>query len=74
MLRILEAMGTLALLTRYTPKEIAEERERFLEMFAFYESVTDEAQLKMLTYVRELDSRILALPRAIEPTFRTSRR
>jgi hypothetical protein len=33
MLRILEAMGTLALLTRHTPKDIADERERFQEMF-----------------------------------------
>ena len=29
MLRILEAMGILALLTRPTPKDIADERERF---------------------------------------------
>src|SRR5271154_6107824 len=33
MLRILEAMGTLALLTRHTPKDIADERERLQEMF-----------------------------------------
>jgi hypothetical protein len=29
MLRILEAMGVLALLTRHTPKDIADEREHF---------------------------------------------
>lgn len=66
MLRILEAMGTLALLTRHTPKEIAEERERFQEMFNQYEQLSDEAQRKMLTYVRELDSRIFALPGGID--------
>src|ERR1017187_3189701 len=58
MLRILEAMGTLALLTRHTPREIAEERERFQEMFDQQEQLSDEAQRKMLSYVRELDSRI----------------
>ena len=36
MLRILEAMGTLALLTRHTPKDIADERERFQEMFELH--------------------------------------
>jgi hypothetical protein len=66
MLRILESMGTLALLTRHTPKEIAEERERFQEMFDQHEQLADEAQRKMLTYVRELDSRISALPGGIE--------
>jgi hypothetical protein len=66
MLRILESMGTLALLTRHTPKEIAEERERFQEMFDQHEQFADEAQRKMLTYVRELDSRISALPGGIE--------
>src|ERR1039457_5378273 len=62
MLRILEAMGTLALLTQHTPKEIAEERERFQEMFDHHERLSDETQRKMLAYVRELDSRISALP------------
>ena len=32
MLRILEAMGVLALLTRHIPKDIAEEREQFQEL------------------------------------------
>ncbi len=66
MLRILEAMGTLALLTKYTPKEIAEERERFREMFDLNHHLSDEAQLKMLGYLRELDSRVSALPDEIE--------
>ncbi len=68
MLRILEAMGTLALLTRHTPREIAEEREHFQEMFDSHEQLSNEAQRKMLGYVRELDSRISALHGGIEST------
>jgi predicted secreted protein len=50
MLRILEAMGILALLTRQTPKEIAEERERFQEMLDLHQeyyrrSATEDARL-----------------------------
>jgi predicted secreted protein len=66
MLRILEAMGILALLTRHTPKDIADERERFQEMLSLHEQLSDEAQRRMLAYVRELDSRIFALPGGIE--------
>jgi hypothetical protein len=66
MLRILEAMGILALLTRHTPKDIADERERFQEMFSIHEQLSVDAQRKMLAYVRELDSRISALPSGIE--------
>jgi predicted secreted protein len=66
MLRILEAMGILALLTRQTPMEIAEERERFQEMLDLHQRFSDEAQQKMLGYVHELESRISVLPRKIE--------
>ena len=66
MLRILEAMGILALLTRHTPKDIADERERFQEMFELHQQFSDEAQQKMLGYVHELESRISALPSEIE--------
>jgi hypothetical protein len=66
MLRILEAMGILALLTRQTPKEIAEERERFQEMLDLHQDSTDEAQQKMLDYVYKLESRITRLPEKIE--------
>jgi hypothetical protein len=66
MLRILEAMGILALLTRHTPKDIADERERFREMFDLHEQLSDEVQRKMLGYVRDLESRISALPGGIE--------
>jgi hypothetical protein len=66
MLRILEAMGILALLTRQTPMEIAEERERFQEMLNLHQQFSDEAQQKMCNYVYELEKRIARLPEKIE--------
>jgi len=66
MLRILEAMGILALLTRQTPMEIAEERERFQEMLDLHQQYSDDAQQKMLGYVYKLESRIARLPEKIE--------
>jgi hypothetical protein len=65
-LRILEAMGILALLTRQTPMEIAEERERFQEMLDLHQQFADEAQQKMLGYVYKLETRIARLPEKIE--------
>jgi hypothetical protein len=44
MLRILEAMGILALLTRHTPKDIADERERFQEMLALHQQTSVKTQ------------------------------
>ena len=66
MLRILEAMGILALLTRHTPKDIADERERFQEMLDLHRQFSNEAQQKMLGYVHELEARISVLPGEIE--------
>jgi hypothetical protein len=66
MLRILETMGVLALLTRHTPKDIADERERFQEMLDHHLQFSDEAQQKMLSYVRQLESRLCDLPTEIE--------
>ena len=66
MLRILEAMGILALLTRHTPKDIADERERFQELLEIHRQFSDEAQQKMLGYVHELESRMADLPSEIE--------
>ena len=43
MLRILEAMGILALLTRHTPKDIADERERIQAMLDAHLQFSDEA-------------------------------
>jgi len=66
MLRILEAMGILALLTRHTPKEIAEERTRFQEVLVRYEQCSNDTQEKMLEYLNALDTRIATLPEEIE--------
>jgi hypothetical protein len=66
MLRILEAMGILALLTRHTPKDIANERERFQELLEAHHQFSDEAQRKMLCYVHELEARLADLPSEIE--------
>jgi hypothetical protein len=66
MLRILEAMGTLTLLTRHTPKDIADERERFQEMFELHQQFSEEAQQKTLRYVHELELRLSGLPSELE--------
>jgi hypothetical protein len=66
MLRILEAMGILALVTRHTPKDIADERERFQELLELHRQFSDETQQKMLGYVRELEARISDLPKGIK--------
>jgi len=66
MLRILEAMGILALLTRHTPKDIADERERFQELLELHSQFSDEAQQKMLAYVHGLEARISDLPKGIK--------
>lgn len=66
MLRILEAMGILALLTRHTPKDIAGERERLQELFEVHQQHSERAQQNMLGYVRELESRLAELPGEIE--------
>jgi hypothetical protein len=66
MLRILEAMGVLALLTRHTPRDIAEERERFQELLDSHQQFSDEARQKMLGYVHELESRLADLPAEVK--------
>jgi hypothetical protein len=66
MLRILEAMGILALLTRHTPKDIADERERIQEMLDAHLQSSNEAQEKMLRYVHFIEGRLAELPSEIE--------
>ena len=66
MLRILEAMGILALLTRHTPKDIADERERIRAMLDAHLQFSDEAQQKMLEYVHFIEGRLAELPSEIE--------
>ena len=66
MLRILEAMGILALVTRHTPKDIADERERIQEMLDCHLQFSDESQQKMLGYVHFIEGRLSELPSEIE--------
>jgi hypothetical protein len=66
MLRILEAMGILALVTRHTPKDIADERERIQEMLDLHLQFSDESQQKMLEYVHFIEGRLAELPSEIE--------
>jgi len=67
MLRILEAMGILALLTRQTPMEIAEEREPFQEMLDLHQQFSDEAQQKMLAMSTSWSRGLLDCPRRSKP-------
>jgi hypothetical protein len=66
MLRILEAMGILALLTRHTPKDIADERERLQGLLEAHQQHSEQAQQNMLGYVHKLESRLADLPGEIE--------
>ena len=66
MLRVLEAMGILALLTRQAPKDIADERERIQEMLDLHLQFSDESQQKMLEYVHLIEGRLAGLPDEIE--------
>lgn len=46
MLRILEAMGILALLTRHTPKDTADERERLQELLEAHQQHSEHSPAK----------------------------
>jgi hypothetical protein len=59
-------MEVRSLLTRQTPRDIADERERIQELLELNRQFSDEAQKKMLGYVRELEARISDLPRGIK--------
>jgi len=66
MLKILEAMGILALITRHTPADIAVERERIQEMLDLHLQFSHESQQKMLEYVHFIEGRLSELPSEIE--------
>ena len=72
MLRILEAMGVLALLTRGTPTAMAEERERLEDVLVHYEQCAQATQEKMLTYRNGLEARIALLPKELERSLNPS--
>jgi hypothetical protein len=73
MLRILEAMGVLTLLTRHTPKDIANERERFRDLLELHQQISGDLRHKTAAYVRELEGRVSKLPKEIESGLDPSR-
>jgi hypothetical protein len=66
MLRILEAMGILALLTRETPAEIAAERKALRKILESAASKADEIEKRMAGYTLRLESRIAQLPKELQ--------
>jgi hypothetical protein len=66
MLRILEAMGILALLTRETPAAIAVERKSLQKILENALSKADEVEKRMAAYTSRLESRITQLPKELE--------
>lgn len=62
MLRILEAMGILALLTQEVPRQIAVERERIAGLLEATLKKVDRVQNNTSEYVTSLEKRISALP------------
>jgi len=66
MLRVLEAMGILALLTRETPAAIAVERKSLQKILENALSMADEVEKRMAAYTSRLESRIAQLPKELE--------
>jgi len=66
MLRVLEAMGILALLTREAPAEIAVERKSLRKILESAASQANEVEKRMARYTSHLDSRIAQLPKELE--------
>jgi hypothetical protein len=66
MLRVLEAMGILALLTREAPAEIAVERKSLRKILESVVSQANEVERRMARYTSHLDSRIAQLPKELE--------
>ena len=66
MLRILEAMGVLALLTRETPAAIAAERKVLRKILESSASQASEVENRMESYTTRLESRLTQLPKELE--------
>jgi hypothetical protein len=66
LLRILEAMGVLALVTCETPAAIADERIRLQELLESALEQTEAIRKRMLEYVCLIDSRLSGLPHELE--------
>src|SRR5881227_3019860 len=66
MLRLLEAMGMLALLTRVTPAEIAAERKSLRKILESSASQANAVEKRMAEYASHLESRLAQLPKELE--------
>jgi hypothetical protein len=66
MLRILEAMGVLALLTRETPAAIAAERKLLRAILQSSASQASAVEKRMESYTTRLESRLTQLPKELE--------
>jgi hypothetical protein len=66
MLRLLEAMGLLALLTRETPAAIAVERKSLQKILENALSKAGDVEKRMAAYSSRLESRIAQLPKELE--------
>jgi hypothetical protein len=66
MLRILEAMGVLALLTRETPAAIAAERKLLRSVLESSASQANAVEKRMEQYATRLESRLTQLPKELE--------
>ena len=66
MLRLLEAMGLLALLTRETPAEIAAERKSLQKVLESSASQANAVEKRMAGYASHLESRLAQLPKELE--------
>ena len=66
MLRILEAMGILALLTRETPAAIAAERKQLQKVLETSASQASAVEKRMEGYTTRLESRLTQLPKELE--------
>jgi hypothetical protein len=66
MLRILEAMGVLALLTRETPAAIATERKLLRSVLESSTSQATAVEKRMEQYATRLESRLTQLPKELE--------
>ena len=66
MLRILEAMGVLALLTRETPAAIAAERKLLRTILETSAAQASAVEKRMESYTTRLESRLTQLPKELE--------
>ncbi len=73
MLRVLEAMGILALLIRETPAEITAERKSLRKILESAVLQGHEVEKRMARYTSQLESRIEQLPKKLQEGLDTPR-